>query len=410
VSSRRVASVVSAALLLLVALGGCGGDSGWQARDVPSEYPTIQAAVDAAQPGDLVRIAPGIYREEVVVPADKKDVVLRGLDRNRVILDGGDGRRHEGIVVHAGGVAIENLTVRGYGSDGILFTPPAAEVKPQPLKGWRVSYVTVARNALHGVDALTAEGGTIDHVWASGQGGSALQIARCLPCDARVDASVAEKSDAGFEGADAGGNIVVARSTFRDNRVGVLLESAAGDPPYHQQDTAVVGNLIAGNDDRRAAGHGDAFGIGVLVRGGLRDGLARNLVTGHSGVGILVTSSHEVPSGEVSVQGNVLRHNGVDLALAPQVKGHTSKGSCFAQNQFTTSLPVGIEKALPCQSDVPVRATQPPLPEPPGRVDWRSIALPGPQPSMPNAATAKPKPARKPSRIDVARVGVPGGS
>jgi hypothetical protein len=52
----------------------------------------------------------------------------------------------------------------------------------------------------------------------------------------------------------------------------------------------------------------------------------------------------------------------------------------------------------------------PPLPSPPPRVDWRTIALPARQPSLPGAASAKPKPARKPSRLDVAKVGVPGGS
>jgi hypothetical protein len=407
VSSRRAAYVASAALLLSLALSGCGGHSGWQARNVPSEYPTIQAAVDAAQPGDLIRIAPGLYHEEVVIPAAKKDLVLRGLDRNRVILDGGDGRRHEGIVVHADGVAVENLTVRGYGSNGILFTSPTPT---KQLHGWRVSYVTVARNGQHGVDALGSEGGEVEHVWASGHGGAGLRIARCLPCDARVTDSVSERSLAGFEGANAGGNIVVARSQFRDNRVGVLLVTTGGDRPYHQQDAAVVGNVIADNDDRHAAGHGDAFGIGVLVRGGLRDGLARNLITGHPGAGVLVTSSRDIPSAEVSVQGNVLNDNGVDLALVPRPRDHTSNGSCFAQNRFTTSLPVTIEKALPCQSNVLVRTSGPPLPEPPPSVDWRTIALPGPQPSMPGAATAKPKPARKPARIDVARVGVPGGS
>jgi pectin methylesterase-like acyl-CoA thioesterase len=49
---------------------------------VPREYPTIQAAVDAANPGDLIRIAPGTYREQVVVPQSKHDLVLRGADRN----------------------------------------------------------------------------------------------------------------------------------------------------------------------------------------------------------------------------------------------------------------------------------------------------------------------------------------
>jgi hypothetical protein len=312
-------------------------------------------------------------------------------------------------VVHGDGVAVENLTVRGFGSDGILFTPPA-HAKP-PLRGWRVSYVTVADNAVHGVEALRAQGGTIEHVLASGHGGAALAIARCLPCDALVSDSVAERGMAGFEGINAGGNIVVARSQFRDNRVGVVLVTAGQDDPYHQQDAAVVGNVIADNDNRHAAGRGAAFGIGVLVRGGRRDGLARNLISGHPGAGVLLTSADgKTPAAEVSVQGNVLRHNGVDLAIAPRAGQRTSNGSCFAQNVFSTSLPDAIEKALPCQANVPVDSGVPPLPSPPPPVDWRSIALPAPQPSLPDAESAKPKPARKPSRIDVAKVGVPGSS
>jgi hypothetical protein len=159
-----------------------------------------------------------------------------------------------------------------------------------------------------------------------------------------------------------------------------------------------------------AAGRGDAFAIGVLVRGGRRDGLARNLITGHPGAGVLLTSSDEAPAQEVSVQGNLLRHNGIDLAVAPRAGQRTSKGSCFAQNRFSTSRPEDIEKALPCQSDVPLDTGPPPLPAPPPPVDWRSVALPAPQPQMPDAANAKPKPARRPGRLDVAKVGVPGES
>ena len=88
----RAAPAAGIALLLAIALGGCGGSSSWTARDVPEEYPTIQAAVDAAQPGDLVRIGPGTYHEQVVVGPAKKDIVLRGTDRNRVVLDGDRGR------------------------------------------------------------------------------------------------------------------------------------------------------------------------------------------------------------------------------------------------------------------------------------------------------------------------------
>jgi Right handed beta helix region len=406
--TRSVRCAALAALALSAALSGCGGDDGWTARDVPSEYPTIQAAVDAARPGDLVRIAPGTYREEVVVPPAKRDLVLRGADRNRVVLDGGNGRRHAGIAVHASGVAIENLTVRGYGSDAILFAPPPDAEKP--IDGWRVTYVTVANNALHGVDAIGSRGGLVEHVLASGSGVAGLRIGRCQPCDALVTDSVAERSMSGFEGVNAGGNIVVAHSQFRDNRVGVVLATAGDDEAFHQQDTAVVGNVIADNDNRRAAGRGEAFGIGVLVRGGRRDGVARNLISGHPGAGVLLTASDSAPAQEVSVQGNLLRRNAIDLAIAPGPGQRTSRGSCFAQNRFSTSRPDAIEKVLPCQSDVPVATGPPPLPAPPPRVDWRAVALPAPQPQMPGAANAKPKPARRPARLDVAKVGVPGES
>ena len=141
----------------------------------------------------------------------------------------------------------------------------------------------------------------------------------------------------------------------------MLLVSAGEEEPYHQQDTTVVGNVIADNANQLAPGHGDSFGVGVLVRGGRRDGLARNRITGHPGAGVLLTASDDAPAAEDSVQGNVLRDNGVDLALAPRAGQRTSKGSCFAQNRFRTSLPGDIEKVLPCQSDVPLRADDPAL-------------------------------------------------
>jgi Right handed beta helix region len=403
----RAAYAAGIALLLAIALGGCGGSSNWTARDVPEEYPTIQAAVDAAQPGDLVRIGPGTYHEQVVVGPAKKDIVLRGTDRNRVVLDGDRGKRFTGITVHADGVAVENLTVRGFASNGVLFTPPKEQ--PKQLEGWRASFVTAANNGLHGIDALRARGGTIDHVLASGHGAAGLRIGDCRPCDSLVTDSVAERGMAGFEGSDSGGNVVVARSFFRDNRVGVLLVSAGEEDPYHQQDTTVVGNVITDNANHEAPGHGDNFGIGVLVRGGRRDGLARNRITGHPGAGVLLTASDSAPAAEDSVQGNLLLDNGIDLAAAPRAGQRTSKGSCFAQNRFRTSLPGDIENALPCQSDVPLDTDHPQLPHAPPGADWRTVTLPGPQPALPEADAGKPKPARKPGRIDVARVGVPDG-
>jgi pectin methylesterase-like acyl-CoA thioesterase len=55
---------------------------------VPADFPTIQAAVNAATAGDLVLIAKGVYHEAVDVKTP--GITIRGEDRMGVELDGRD--------------------------------------------------------------------------------------------------------------------------------------------------------------------------------------------------------------------------------------------------------------------------------------------------------------------------------
>ena len=55
---------------------------------VPANFPTIQAAVNAATEGDLVLIAKGVYHEAVDVKSPC--ITIRGEDRMGVELDGRD--------------------------------------------------------------------------------------------------------------------------------------------------------------------------------------------------------------------------------------------------------------------------------------------------------------------------------
>src|SRR5207249_1631012 len=81
--------------------------------DVPDDVPTLQAAVAQAGPGDTIVLAPGVYPGGNVVPAAKHDITIRGADRNTVVLDGADVRKN-GIVVHADGVSILNMSAHNF--------------------------------------------------------------------------------------------------------------------------------------------------------------------------------------------------------------------------------------------------------------------------------------------------------
>nr|MBA3803246.1 hypothetical protein [Acidimicrobiia bacterium] len=169
-----------------------------EALDVPADYPTIQAAVDEARPGDLVLIAPGVYREAVTVQTD--DLTIRGVERETVILDG-DFTLDNGIFVSADGVAVENMTARNYTVNGFYWTE---------VEGYRGSYLTAIRNGDYGLYAFDSTKGQFDNSYASGSPDAGFYIGQCFPCDAVLDNVIAEHNGLGYSGTNAGGNLVIA--------------------------------------------------------------------------------------------------------------------------------------------------------------------------------------------------------
>jgi len=78
--------------------------------EVPKDYQTIQAAINAAQPGDLILIAPGIYKENLTI---RKSIELRGADAG-VIVDGSRARNTPTILIQrTRDVVIQNLEITG---------------------------------------------------------------------------------------------------------------------------------------------------------------------------------------------------------------------------------------------------------------------------------------------------------
>ncbi len=101
-------------LTLIAALGVSALSAAADTIQVPQEYPTIQAALNAAAPGDTVQVAAGIYTENIIWP-DTNGIRLVGAGRDDTVIDGGDASsviRFETADLIDAATIIEGFTIR----------------------------------------------------------------------------------------------------------------------------------------------------------------------------------------------------------------------------------------------------------------------------------------------------------
>jgi hypothetical protein len=310
---------------------------------VPEDYPTIQAAVDHAVPGQLVSIAPGVYHEAVRVRTPH--LTIRGRDRNGVILDG-QKTLPDGISIAPGGddVVVENLTVRYYVGNGVYW---------DGVTGYRGSYLTAYDNGDYGIYALGSRRGQFDHSYASGSPVSGFYIGECFPCDALVTQVHAENNAEGYSGTNAGGNLVIRDSVWDDNGAGILPNTQDSEALAPQHQATIVDNLVYDNNNTNAPFARldySIYGIGIGNVGGSDDLIMGNRIEGQQNYGIA-----EMPDvddnlwsdSRNTVIDNVVTGSGVaDLALiAP-----SGPDNCFSSNQVAKTIPAFLQQTNACDT------------------------------------------------------------
>ena len=394
----RLLLLGSIAVLLGASLSSCSNDvAAPRIIQVPSDQPTIQDAVNAAQSGDLVLIDKGVYSEGVTVEND--GITIRGMDRNAVVLDG-RGKFSNGFTVTGNGVTIQNLTVHSYQQNGIIFTGvlPSGENEDDEysysgdsegsvVDGYRVDHVTAYNNGLYGIYAFASRNGVIENSYASGHPDSGLYVGQCRPCNAVLRDNISENNAIGYYGTNASGNVFVVNSIYRKNRLGIAPNSQDAEKLSPQSSTVVAGNLVEDNDNPNAPKIPEGFfGAGIAVGGGTKNTIIKNKVTGHVGAGIvLLTLNKFEPQGNVISENHLLK-NGTDLVY----KSLSSDGNenCFERNRFESSSPVSIEKVMACGSKGQVPSGVFLFPVAPAGPSYQNVVKPGSQPNMKDANTA----------------------
>jgi parallel beta-helix repeat protein len=403
--------------------GGGDGSSAMAAHTlrVPADYRTIQKAVDASKDGDLILISPGVYKEAVTV--ETEGLTIRGLDRNKVIIDG-EFERENGIKVFSNNVAVENLTVRNHTANGVFFTGDYG--KGVTLTGYRASYVTAYDNGSYGIYAFNSTRGQFDHDYGSGHPDSGFYIGQCNPCDALITDVTSETNMLGYSGTNSTG-VTIVDSLFQKNRAGIVPNSEYGEKLYPNRGTTIVGNRVFDNHNPLAPNSESvaiAWGNGIVLGGVSKAIVERNLVKGNVNAGLVITDYPSTTNPETKKEGtfkpqdnqvrdNTFSGNGFDLAYLTINYASRPFGNCFEDNKVTSSYPDDLQTKMPCTpgNDIDLgdlsgilSKVQPPPPD----VDWKKVAAPPAQPQMPNARSAPARGAKGVTgTVDLAKIVTP---
>jgi hypothetical protein len=318
---------------------------------IAGQFTTIQAAVNAAAPGDWILVGPGDYKEQgypgeaepAGVLITTSGIHLRGMDRNSVVVDGtrpgapqcsnqpadqGPLNRNGVEVFKTNGTSIENLTVCNFldgtsGGEQIWWNGGDGSGSIG-LDGFRGDYLTATSSYSssvagtlgpccgvnypagdYGIFTSNATNGSFKHSYASNMADSAYYIGACQQvCNQTMQYDQGENSALCLSSTNAGGYLLVANNVCDNNKTGLVNNSQNNDDRPSPQiglcpsgQTGVLGtqsctvwmnNDIHDNNNPNVPGNGSALAGGAPVGTGM----------------ILAGSTY------VTLSGNTVTHNG----------------------------------------------------------------------------------------------------
>ena len=300
---------------------------------VPGE--SIQAAVDAASPGDTIKVMPGDYTEThagsaaVRITKPLKLLAKSKLPKVKVRILPGPGQQH-GILVEPAqpgdpdvvGVKIKGFTVEGFPNNGIWL---------RHVTNFKIENNESIDNLENGIWPTLSAKGLVKRNVAYGSEDSALWIEASE--NVRVLNNEFHHSPTGLE-ITVSKNVVAKKNDIHHNATGIGLyhPSAASLPPLGDDgDWDIVGNYVHDNNEPNTAPAGSMSaelppGGGILILGVDRVNLERNRIENNHFYGVTVVDYC------VAVAGSSF-----DCASNPPEVEPAPDGNTFVSNTFTNN-------------------------------------------------------------------------
>ncbi len=354
---KQLLTVASASLLMLIS---CVKDHPNVRGITVKAGESIQAAVDAALPGQTIFIKPGIYLESVLV--EKANIKLIGLNggHNEMVIIKNPGDEENGITVrdNGDGFVLKNVTVRDFKENGVFLVR---------VDGFELVKVTTINNGEYGLFPVRCLNGLIENCSATGHTDSGIYLG--LSENVIMRKNVAYGNVIGLEIENCSETLVTNNEAY-NNTSGMLVVLLPGLPVKTSANLLIAENDVYNNNLPNFAPPDGGFevfvpkGSGVLLVGVDNALIKNNKITDNEFVGIAVVSTLVLGSLsglppeafadiEPNADGTHVINNkvtgngsnpptGLPLPGADLLWDGTGTNNCWKNNQFSISVPASL--------------------------------------------------------------------
>lgn len=322
-------------------------------------YRSIQAAVDAAKPGDTIRIADGTYKEGVKIKGSNKrylKIIGNAAKPEKVVIDGkglkGAAAQQAFQVDGANEVGIQGIKAKNFKANGFFVVN---------VVGYTLDRLIAEKNGVYGIYAFNSKGGTMKNSVAYYHNDAGFYIGQTPPQTKPIRSIVTNVQSWGNVIGFSGTNmryVTITKSKWFNNGTGIVpnaLDSEKYAPP---EDNVITDNDLFWNNFNYRAGAPFPLrksavgeipyptGVGVLLFGGRGHLVEANRFYGNYLVGagmlqqLLLKDKGAQNLVNNQLKGNAFGKDGTDLNGRDLFYDGNGTGNCVSGN-------TGVQVSVP---------------------------------------------------------------